>query len=104
MEEDIDAGMYKKTVTANGCLSKWNALLVLLRKPYQVLPHFTFYHHFVYEDIPASLMEAATYMYNLLSIPSNQWLFSADIKYGYCVVNKHPNERQYPTFHNLRIG
>lgn len=32
-------------------------------------------------------MEAATTVYDLLSIPSNQSLFSVDIKYRYLIVN-----------------
>ena len=96
--------MYEKTVTANICLSKWNALLVLVYEPGQVQPRLIFKYHFVYEDIPASHIEAATNVHNLLSIPSNNCLFSADIKHGYWVVNVYPDDRHYLAFHIPRIG
>lgn len=32
----MDAEMYERTITANGCSSKWNANLVLMRKPGQL--------------------------------------------------------------------
>ena len=75
-----------------------------MHKPGQVQPRLTFNYHFVYEDIPASHMEAATNMHNLLSIPSNKCLFSADIKHGYWVVNVHPDDCHYLAFHVPGIG
>ena len=49
-------------------------------------------------------MEAATIVHDLLSILSHQYLFSADIKYGYCAANVHPNNGHYLAFHVPRIG
>ena len=104
IEEGMDVGMYERIVTANECPSKWNALPALIRKPGQVQPRLTFNYHFIYEDIPVSHMEAAINVHNLLSIPSNKCLFSADIKYGYWVVNVHLDDRHYLAFHIPRIG
>ncbi len=99
IEEGMDARMYERTVTANGRPSKWNANLVLMYKPSQVQSRLTFNYHFIYADIPARQIEAATNVHNLLSIPSHQCLFSTDIKHRYWVVNVHPNDRHYLTFH-----
>ncbi len=75
-----------------------------MHKPGQVQPRLTFNYHFVYEDIPASHIEAASNVHDLLSIPSNQCLFFADIKHGYWVVNVHPDDRHYLDFHVSGIG
>ncbi len=104
IEEVMDAKMYGRTVTANGRPSKWNANPVLMHKPGQVQPHLTFNYHFIYKDIPASHIEAANNVHNLLSIASNQCLFSADIKHGYWVVNVHSDDRHYLAFHVPGIG
>ena len=91
--------MYKRTITDNGYPSKWNTLPDLIHKPGQVQPRFTFNYHLVYEDIPASHMKVTINMHNLLSIPSNKCLFSADIKHEYWVVNVHLDDRHYLVFH-----
>ena len=75
--------MYERTITANSSLSRWNANLVLVSKPGQVLPRLTFNYHFICKDILASYTEAATMVHDLLSISSYQCLFLADIKHGY---------------------
>ena len=96
--------MYKRTVTANECPFKWNALPVLIRKPGQVQPRLTFNYHFVYENIPASHMEVVINVHNLLSIPSNKCLFSRDIMYRYWVVNVYLDDHYYLVFHVPGIG
>lgn len=100
----MDAGIYERTITANGSPSRWNANPVFVPKPGQVQPRLTFNYHFIYEDIPASDIKEATIVHNLLSIPSHQYLFSADIKHGYWAVNVHPDDRHYLAFHVLGIG
>ena len=40
--EGIDAGMYKRTSSANDRMSPWNAAPVLVAKPGQEQPHLTF--------------------------------------------------------------
>ena len=96
--------MYERTVTANRGLSKQNALPDLVRKPGQVQPRLVFNYHYVYEDIPSSHIEAATNVHNLLSILSNKFLFSANIKYEYWVFNVYPDDHHYLAFHVLRVG
>ena len=54
IEEGMDAGMYEKIVTANGCPSKWNANPVFVPKPGQEQPRLTFNYHFIYEDLLAT--------------------------------------------------
>lgn len=68
IEEDIDARIYKRIVIANGCLFKWNANPVFVSKPSQVQLYLTFNYYFIYKKILTSYMEAATTIYNLLSI------------------------------------
>ena len=104
IEKGMDIGIYERIVTTNRYLSKGNALPVLVRKLGQVQPLFTFNYQFVYEDIPASHMEAATNMHNLLSIPSNKCLFSTDIKREYWVVKVHPDDHRYFAFHVPGMG
>ena len=41
----------------------------------QVQLRLTFNYHFIYKDIPASHMEAASIVHNLLSILSHQYFF-----------------------------
>ena len=84
IEESMDVGMYKRTVTANDCLSKWNANLVFIFKPGQKQPQLIINYHLLYENLPASHIEAAANVCNLLGITLYQCLFLADIKYGYC--------------------
>ncbi len=96
--------MYKRTLTANGCPSKWIANHVLVPKPRQVQTRLTFNYHFIYEDISASHMEAASTVHDLLSIPSHQYLLLADIKHGYWAVNIHPDDRHYLAFYVPGIG
>ena len=103
IEERIDAGIYERTITANGCPFKWNSNPVLVPKPGQVQPPLTFNYHFIYEDIPASHMEAVLTVHDLLSILSYQCLFSADIKHGYWTVNIHPDDGHYLAFYVPRI-
>ena len=91
--------MYEKTVTANGGPSKWNANLVFVPKPGQVHPRLTFYYHFIYEDILASNIKAASTIHDLLTILSHQCLLSADIKHGYWAVNVHLDDWYYLAFH-----
>lgn len=99
----MNAEMYERTVTANSRLSKWNTNLVLVYKSGYVQPCLTFNYHFSYEDIPAIHMEATIIAYNLLTIPSIQGLFSADIRHGYWVVNIYRNNCHYPAFYVPRI-
>ena len=61
-------------------------------------------YHFIYEDLPASHIEAAANVHNLLGIPSHQCLFSADTKHGYWAVNVHPDDHHYLAFHVPGIG
>ena len=49
-------------------------------------------------------MEAASTVYDLLSIPSHQCFFLTDIKYGYWAINVHPDDRHYLAFYILGIG
>ena len=79
----MDAKMYEKTVTANGCPSKWNANPIFILKLGQKQLRLTFNYHFIYEDLLVSHMEAAANVHSLLGIPSHQCLFSDDIKHGY---------------------
>ena len=58
-------------VTTNGCPSKWNVNPVLVPKPSQVQPRLIFNYHFIYEDILASYIEAASIVHDLLSILSH---------------------------------
>lgn len=79
----MNARMYEKTVTTNGQPSKWNVNPVLMYKSSQVQSCLTYYYHFIYQNIPTSHIKAITNMHNLLTIPSNQYLFSVGIKYRY---------------------
>ena len=63
-----------------------------------------FNYYFFYDNILASHMETVTTVYNLLSIPSHQCLFLADIKYGYWVINIYSDNCYYLAFHILRLG
>ena len=99
IEEKMDTRMYERTVTTNSSSFRWNANLLLIFKPGQVQPCLIFNYHFIYKDIPASYIEAATIMHDLLSISSYQYLFLADIKHRYWAVNIHPNNRHYLAFH-----
>ena len=49
-------------------------------------------------------METATNVHNLLSIPSNKCLFSAEIKHVYWVVNIYLDDCHYLAFYILGIG
>ena len=49
-------------------------------------------------------MELATNVHNLLSIPLNKYLFSADIKHKYWVINIYPDDCYYLTFYVPGIG
>ena len=100
----MDAGMYDKTVTVNGCPFKWNVNPVFVPKPGQVEPCLTFNYYFIYKDIPVSNIEAVTIVHDLLSIPSHKYLFLADIKDGYLAINVHPDNRHYLAFYILKIG
>lgn len=79
----MDARIYERIITTNGRPLKWNANPVFVRKPSQIQPRLIFNYHFIFENIPASHMEAVTTVYDLLNILSNPSLFSTDIKHGY---------------------
>ena len=96
--------MYETTLTANRCPFKWNTLPVFVRKTGQAQPRLIFNYLFIYKNILASHMEVATNVHNLLTIPSNKCLFSADIKHEYWVVNVYPDDRHYFAFPVPGIG
>lgn len=95
--------MYKGTVIINDYPFKSNANPILVPISDQVQSHFTFNYYFIYENILARHMKAVMTVYDLLSIPSDQYLFLADIKYGYWVVNVYSNDWHYLIFHMLSI-
>ena len=64
----MDVGMYKRITIANDCPFKWNANLVFFLKSGQEQLRLTFNNHFIYENLLASHIEAATNIYNLLDI------------------------------------
>lgn len=95
----MDAGIYKKTIKANGCLFKWNANLVFIFKPGQVQLCLTLNYNFIYGNILASYIKAATIVHNLLSILLYQCLFLVDIKHRYWVINIYSDNCYYFVFH-----
>lgn len=76
--------MYKKTITANSYLFKYNINFVFILK---------------YENIYASYIEVATNIYHLLNNVLYQYLFLADIKHGYWAVNVYYDNCYDLAFH-----
>lgn len=98
VKEGIDAGMYERTITANGRLSQWNAAPVLVPKKDQEQPRLTFNYHYVFEDQPGSYMELANKVHEFLSVPSHGVFIHFDIKHGYWAVEVHPDDRHFLAF------
>lgn len=95
----MDVMIYKRTVTTNSYLFKWNVNLALVYKPDQVKPYLTFYYDFIYKDILANYIKLVTTVYDLLSILLYQSLLWIDIKHGYCIVNLHLDNLDYLVFY-----
>ena len=83
IEEGMKAGMYERTITANGKLLQWNAAPVLVLKKDQAQSRLTFSYHFIFEEKPASHMELVTRIHDLLTNPSHKTLGQFDIKHDY---------------------
>lgn len=64
----------------------------------------TFNNDFMYKDIPASYMEVATTVHNLLSILSHKCIFLADIQYQFSAVQIYQDNCHYLVFYKPRIG
>lgn len=96
--EGIEAGMYERTVTANGRLSPWGADAVVVPKPGKPEPRLTFNYHFVFEVPPANHMELAERAHRFLSAPSHKVFSQFDLKNAYWGVEIHPDDRQYFAF------
>lgn len=104
IQKGLEAGMYEKTVSANGRTSQWGAAPVLVKKPGSTEPRLTFNYHFVYEEPSGSIMELADRVHRQLGISSHRTYFSADMKHGYWGVLVHPEDRHYLAFHIPGIG
>ena len=66
-----------------------------MHKPGQIQLCLIFNYHFIDQNIPASHIEVATKLHNLLSIFSNKGLFYTNVKHGYWVVNVNLDDRHY---------
>ena len=104
VQEGIDAGMYERTVTANGKISEWNAAPVMVPKPGQVQPRLAFNYHHVWENIPGSHMELASKVHSFLSDPRHGSYCYVDFKHAYWVIPVHPDDCHYLAFNVPGLG
>lgn len=93
--DGIDAGIYERTVTANGRISEWNVAPVIVPKPEQIEPRLTFNYHYVWEDIPGNHMELAAKVHTFLSDPRHGTYCYVDLKHAYWVIPVHPLDKHY---------
>ncbi len=54
IDKRIDIGIYERIITANGCLSPWNAPAILKDKPHQDQLRLKFNYHYVCKKKSAS--------------------------------------------------
>ena len=108
VQQGLDSGIYERTQAANGELSAWNAMAVLVDKVENPgpddEPRLTFDYSHVHEDMPGSFMELASKVHDYLSDPRHGVFMQADIKHGYFAIPLHPDDRHLFAFTISGLG
>ncbi|KAI0965717.1 hypothetical protein F4678DRAFT_467261 [Xylaria arbuscula] len=105
--ECLDAGLYEPTSTANGCLSDWTAMPVLVAKDKDLdleqqdpwlEPRLTVNYGKDEEDLPGMNLPLLADVHAKLSDPRIRTLSKLDLKHGYWAVLVHPDYRHILAF------
>ena len=86
VQDGMKGGIYKRTQSANGRLSAWNAQAVLVNKVENPGPNneprLTLNYSKVKEEMPGSHLELSSKVHDYLADPRHQCYFQANVKHG----------------------
>ncbi|KAK0511095.1 hypothetical protein JMJ35_006647 [Cladonia borealis] len=102
--EGLEAGMYDRTVVADGRIFQWWPSPVLVKKRGMAEPRLIFNYHYVSEEPPGNHMELNARTHAVLPLPTHNLCSQFGLKKAYCVVKIHPDDRHTLAFSIPGIG